>query len=60
MNAKSKKTLKAAAMVAGFVAVLLPTGCSSDRGGGGFHGGGALGPPAPGSADTAVTPPSLD
>jgi hypothetical protein len=29
MNAKSKKTLKAAALAAGLVAVLLPTGCAS-------------------------------
>ncbi len=51
MNAKSKKTLKAAALAAGLVAVLLPTGCSP-----------APPPPAipaaqaPGSASTVVAP----
>jgi hypothetical protein len=56
MNAQSKKTLKAAAMAAGLIAVLLPTGCAAEigtgGGGGGFHG--AF--PAPGPADSVVTP----
>lgn len=58
MNAKSKKTLKAAAVAAGLVAVLLPTGCSSmmSGGGGGGHGGGFHGQPAPGLAGTVVAP----
>lgn len=29
MNTKSKKTLKGAALAAGLVAVMLPTGCAS-------------------------------
>ncbi len=49
MNAKSKKTLKAAALAAGLVALLLPTGCMAQ-------------PvqkemaPPPGSAHTVVVP----
>jgi hypothetical protein len=49
MNAKSKKTLKAAALTAGLVAVLLPTGCASDTQRAAF-------PQAPGSPDTVVAP----
>jgi hypothetical protein len=53
MNAKSKKTLKAAAMAAGLIAVLLPTGCAAEIG----HGGGAVPPnAASGSADSVVAP----
>jgi hypothetical protein len=50
MNAKSKKTLKAAAMAAGLIAVLLPTGCTAEIGGGGPRHFGASG-----SADSVVT-----
>ncbi len=54
MNAKSsKKTLKAAAVAAGLVAVLLPTGCAEQ----------ATQQPtgqAPGSPDTVVVPPTVD
>jgi hypothetical protein len=65
MNAKSKKTLKAAAVAAGLVAVLLlPTGCFSIANGGVGGGGGEPPPPAgqqaPGSADTVVAPPTVD
>jgi hypothetical protein len=59
MNAKSKNTLKAAAMAAGLVAVLLPTGCSSMTGGGGA-GTQPEGQQAPGSPDTVVAPPTVD
>jgi hypothetical protein len=31
MNANSKKTLKGAALAAGLVAVMLPTGCASEQ-----------------------------
>jgi hypothetical protein len=51
MNAKSKKTLKAAAMAAGLIAVLLPTGCAAEIGGGGAPVKAALG-----SADSVVAP----
>ncbi len=53
MNAKSsKKTLKAAAVAAGFVAVLLPTGCAEQ----------ASQPTeqATGSPDTVLAPPTVD
>jgi hypothetical protein len=52
MNAKSKKTLKAAALAAGLVAVLLPTGCASM----------APAPDAqpPAAPDTVVAPPTVD
>ncbi len=53
MNAKSKKTLKAAALGAGLIAVLIPMGCSSDTQP-------ASGQPAPGSPDTVVVPPTVD
>lgn len=53
MDTKSKNTLKAAALGAGLVAVLLPTGCASSCGpGGACHGS----PPSPGSANTVVAP----
>jgi hypothetical protein len=60
MNAKSKKTVKAAAVAAGLVAVLLlPTGCYA------YGVSGVGGPPpdgqrAPASADTVVAPPTVD
>jgi hypothetical protein len=54
MNAKStNRTLKAAALAAGLVALLLPMGCSSMAGGG--HGG-AHPAMAPGSAGAVVAP----
>jgi hypothetical protein len=55
MNAKSKKTLKAAAMGAGLVAVLLPTGCGNSTGPGPIP---AAQPPA--APDTVVAPPAVD
>jgi hypothetical protein len=60
MNVKSaKRTLKVAGLVAGLVAVLLPTGCTAaNGGGGGCHGGGAQ--PARGAAHTVVAPPTAD
>jgi hypothetical protein len=52
MNAKSKKTLKAAAMAAGLIALLLPMGCGAETGGG------TVGrAPAQGSHDSVVAPP---
>jgi hypothetical protein len=61
MNAKNAKTtLKVAAVAAGLVAVLLPTGCSSMTGGAGHGGGGFHGQPAPGSAGTVVAPHTVD
>ena len=52
MNAKSKKTLKAAALAAGLIAVLLPMGCQESS------------QPAPidaqGSPDTLLVPPTID
>ena len=56
MNAKGKKTLKAAALGAGLVAMLLPTGCSSMASGPT----GPQGQPAPGSPHTVVAPPTVD
>ncbi len=55
MNAKRKNALKAAAVAAGLIAVLLPTGCSAMTA--------APSPveaaqPAPGS--TVVAPPTVD
>jgi hypothetical protein len=60
MNTKSKKTLKAAAVAAGLVAVLLPTGCFSTANGGVGGGGSPEGQQAPGSADTVVSAPTVD
>ncbi len=52
MNVTSKNTLKAAAVAAGLVAVLLPTGCASQTPA-------TLGAAAqPGPADTVVVPPT--
>jgi hypothetical protein len=51
MNANSKKTLKGAAMAAGLVAVLLPTGCASE-----MKQPALAPPPAP---DTVVVPPTV-
>jgi hypothetical protein len=58
MNAKSTKTtLKAAAVAAGLIAVLLPTGCSAMTGGaGGVHA--RVAQPAPASVDRVVAPPT--
>ncbi len=57
MNAKSKKTLKAAALAAGLIAVLLPTGCASTQPELGVTNPAAA-QPAPGSA--VVAPPTVD
>jgi len=58
MDAKSnKKSLKAAAVAAGLVGVLLPTGCAAS-----VPASGAVvnaGEPAPGSADVVVVAPPL-
>jgi predicted phage tail protein len=54
MNAKSKKTLKTAVVVAGLVAVLLPTGCSS------MAGGVTAKLAAQGSPDSVVAPHTVD
>jgi hypothetical protein len=53
MNAKSKKTLKAAALAAGLVAVLLPTGCAEESSQSGME-------RAPGTPDTVVAPPTAE
>jgi hypothetical protein len=60
MNANSKKTVKAAAVAVGLVAVLLlPTGCYA-YGVSGIGGGEPAGQQAPASADTVVAPPTVD
>lgn len=53
MNDKTKNALKAGAVAAGLVAVLLPTGCSSQQPQPGVQ-------RAPGSTDTVVVPPTVD
>jgi hypothetical protein len=58
MNPNSKKTLKAAAIAAGLVAVLLPTGCSCMSGGAPGQADVAL--PAPASTHTVVAPHTVD
>jgi len=57
MNAKRKNALKAAAVAAGLIAVLLPTGCSEMTGG---SAPGNPAEPAPGSPHTVVAPPTVD
>lgn len=55
MDAKSsKRTLKAAALAAGLIAVLLPTGCSTTPDGTIVY------QQALGSPDTVVAPPTVD
>ena len=54
MNAKSKTTLKAAALGAGLIAVLIPMGCASDTQGT------TVRRTAQGSPDTVVAPPTVD
>jgi hypothetical protein len=57
MNAKTKQTLKAAAVGAGLIAVaLLPTGCTSTTQGGGGINENLM--PAPGVVHTTVAPPT--
>ena len=48
----ARMTLKAAALVAGLIAVLLPTGCG--------HSTQTGAPPAPGSPETVVAPPTVN
>jgi hypothetical protein len=61
MNAKSKRTLKAAALGAGLIAVLLlPTGCTTTTGFGSGIDVGVNLMPAPGAAHTVVAPPTAD
>jgi hypothetical protein len=60
MHARSKRSLKAAAVAAGLVGVLLPTGCSTTTGSGSGIDVGVNLMPAPGAAHTSVAPPTVN
>ncbi|WP_170874521.1 hypothetical protein [Mycobacterium sp. IS-1264] len=55
MNAKSKRTLKSAALAGGLVAVLLPTGCASES-----QPAPIPAQPAPGAPTSVVAPATVD